>query len=198
MLVGLDVDGIIRNFDKSLKQVYLREYPDHDVKHTNDWALHKFYPIGEDIYNFAFEDNAVEIFHDADPYEGALWFVEQLGKHYEVVCVTSQPSSEVMMITFDWLHKHGFDQSISHYMFKHTEGDFTKGHIRLDVLIDDYVDNLKKAESFGVMGVGIERSWNKGKWDPLFKDYEEVLNFLEKLKKVKEGKVNIPRAGLFR
>jgi len=196
MLVGLDIDGIIRNFDGSLRKVYAKHYPDHVVPPTTKWGIENIYPIGKDIYKFAFVDHAVEVFGTAELYDNSLWFVEQLFKNYEVVCVTSQPSPIVMQTTFAWLEMNGFTEFIDHYMFVRSDKTFSKGRIRLDVLIDDCVENLKDAENYGVMGIGIERGWNKGLWDNLFKDYEEVLDFLYKIEKVKLGKIKMPELSL--
>ena len=193
MIVGLDVDGIIRDFNGSLKRVYLREYPDHKVTDPTEWDLSKAYPIGKDINKFAFETYVNEIYLEADPYEGALDFVEDIARDYEIVIITSQPNYQAVYNSFEWLNKHGFNKYVSNHVFKDSSSKvFTKGHVRVDVLIDDYEENLKDAWEMGVFAVGIERSWNKGKWDPLFKNYHDLLQFLKRYEKVKEGKIEIP------
>jgi len=52
MIVGVDVDGVLRDFEKQVRKVYKQVYPSHEIKPFVAWELHRFFPIGEKIYDF--------------------------------------------------------------------------------------------------------------------------------------------------
>lgn len=196
MLVGLDIDGVIRDFASQVEKVYKIHYPDHEVKEVKSWGLHNYYPIGKEIYNFVFHEHGDEVFREAPVYKGAIEFAKKLSEEHEIVCVTSQPNFKIINNSMYWLEKNGFTDYITHYVFKGDGDTFSKGHVRIDALIDDYIVNLQAAEDHGVFGIGKWQTWNDGRWYPLFKEYDEILDFLRKLENVKNGKVKIPKGRL--
>lgn len=155
-VIGVDIDGVLRNFDGSLARVYKAHYPEHVVREVSDWDIHKFYPIGDDIYRFAFEEHGNEILLEADPYQGAEWFIHELeGRGHRVIFVTTQPAN-LRHPTLSWLALNGFnDQQVCFLS--------DKGLARVDILLDDHIKNLRSVK-LDTIPVAFDRPWNSS-WD---------------------------------
>ena len=187
MLVGLDIDGVIRNFVKAVRTKYKEVYPDHDVPVVTEWNISKIYPIGEEIYDFCFKKHTKEIFYDAEPYEGSKRFVNELSAKHEVVIITSQTTPDCKVFTMRWLADHGFLDMIKHVaMCGNGGGVFRKHMVKVDVLIDDRVKNLHLSEENGIHGIGPRRTWNDGRWDRLYDSYDEILYEVDRIASVLE------------
>lgn len=149
---GIDIDGVLRNFDGSLARVYAREFPDHVVPEVSDWDLHKFYPIGDDIYHFAFELHGHQIMCDAEPYQGAKWFIREIERRYHrVVLVTTQPAN-LRESTLVWLRRRGLQDLQLCFLSD-------KGLANVDFLLDDHIKNLN-AVRIPTIPIAFDRPWN--------------------------------------
>ncbi len=186
MLIGLDVDGVIRNFVEAVRTQYEKVYPDHDLPdEVPEWNISKIYPIGEGIFDFCFKDYPKEVFYEAGAYDGAMDFVNELSAKHEAVIITSQVNAECKFWTMKWLHEHGVLDMVPHVVMV-GKGAFRKRNVKVDVLIDDRVKNLEEAEGVGIYGVGIKRTWNVGRFGNLYDGYDEILNELDRFSKVLE------------
>lgn len=151
--IGLDIDGVLRDFSGMLDRVYSRSYPDHIVPEIGGWDLHKSYPIGDDIYRFAFEEHGDEIMSRADAYQGARWFVNEiLGRGHRVVLVTTQPEN-LRIPTLVWLLRNGLADLQICFLSD-------KSLARVDVLLDDHTKNLASVAEAETLPVAFDRPWN--------------------------------------
>ena len=158
-IIGVDVDGVLRDFVGSLIRVYKRIYPDHEVKEITDFSLNPFFPIGKGINKFAFVDHAEEIYSKASAYPGAIESMNTLvesnrERGFRTAIVTSQPTRQMQRLTLHWLHDHGVDYDAIYFTHK-------KSEVNLFILVDDSVDNLEDAGKAGIIPVCIDRSWNR-------------------------------------
>lgn len=175
-VIRYDVDGIIRNFEKSVYIVLSYYYPNKTPKKqpTNkDWHMDKNYPKIKkaDFYNLVFKIHASEIFLTADYYKGAHSFITRLKKiahknELKLIARTHQ-TRKTAKYTYIWLlnkdfYFDGFFSSLG------DDKNFIEG-----ILIDDKVENIKNKE----YGILLTRDWNKY-WDGCpcrANSYNEVL-----------------------
>jgi phosphoglycolate phosphatase-like HAD superfamily hydrolase len=180
-ILGIDLDGVLRDFVSGLTSAYRAHYPGHEVEPVTDWDLHQFFPIGRDIYEFLWGDPEVTrmILEGAPPYDGAVEFVATLSgmEGVEIAIVTHQPSPCARMSAWEWLRHHGVLQHVDSVII--LSGALTKGDIDgLDVLLDDYEKNLEMlgAETIPVC---MARPWNEGNWSGLtVHSYGEFLRWV--------------------
>lgn len=134
----IDTDGVIRNFLDKTIEVYKRTYPEHQVEEVTNWALHRFFPIGKRVYDFIYKEHTVEIFTEANLYEGAIEFLNGVKKDYRIILCSSQPNILAMRHTVMWyeLNKIPYDDIV-----------FTtdKWKLHADFLIDDSPKQLDMA-----------------------------------------------------
>lgn len=128
--IGVDVDGVLRDFTGSLTRLYKYHYPDHEVLPITEWGLEKFFPIGKDIYKFAFEDHYGQIMLLAEARVDMVNAVNSLHRlGYRIHIITSQPKGKEG-VTIDWLREHGVSYDA-----------VTFTSLKSDVLCDAYIDD---------------------------------------------------------
>lgn len=152
--VLIDVDGVLRNFDKSVRKCYKEIYPNHKLPDTTEsWSLHKTYPIGQDIYKFVWEDHPFDIFAKAEEYEGSIDSLINWSNRYEIVITTSQPLSSLHP-TLIWLGEKMVPTNEIHIVSEKylVDGKF---------LLDDAPHNLKSFSKHGKVAVCMDRPWNQ-------------------------------------
>ena len=154
MRIGVDVDGVPRDFVGSLQRQYAVDFPDHVMSPVTQWDLHHFFPIGKAIYPYAFDTRAKEIFEGADPYPGAYAAMIALKERgHEIVYVTTQPRGKEVH-TINWLLKHNFP-----YDGLVITG--IKDIANCDVYIDDGPHNVKVLQATGKEVVIYDQPWNR-------------------------------------
>jgi 5'(3')-deoxyribonucleotidase len=157
--IGIDVDGVLRDFCGGLINVIQKHYPHYLKKHPDygppysscntsgeyitkitDWQLEKnFNCTKKDLQQIYWYDRAKWIMGNGQPFEDNVrtlkYWMKDLNK--EFVCVTSQ-KEHARHYTLSWLGKHGlnFDKVV-----------FAKGkdkwQVDVDYLIDDSPVNYK-------------------------------------------------------
>jgi len=156
--VGLDLDGVIRDFIGKLNKCYDRDFPGESRSEVvRTWGLEDSYSIGKAIYQYAFHDNAKEIYSEAEPYPLSIHFANWLNDNYELHIITSQPNRFCFKGTSLWLLKHLPNIRNIHF----TSLKYT---VNVDLLIDDYHKNLEEFREHGGISVCIDRPWNQ-QWD---------------------------------
>ena len=181
--VIIDVDGVLRDFISSLKEVYNREFPEHRIKPITSHQLEDFFPIGMDIYEFMDKAHAWEILENAPPYPGAVEALQKWESDFEIVIATAQPS-QGRHPTLAWLAKHKVPTNEIHITFdKHT--------IDGVALLDDFVDNLEKFQATGRLAVCLDQPWNRQWTGPRVSTVEDffclVSDHLNKQADLDEG-----------
>lgn len=179
MTIGLDIDGVLRNFAEAVCRAYRNCYPWHEIKLWEHWDLSKMFPIGEQIHDFIWLEHPVEVFAEARPYEGALEMVDALiTEGHAIEFVTTQPPSS-RTPTRRWLYERGmWDKGVVIFVM----GDESKGGVgEYDILLDDGIHNLEAVLEAGRRAVCMARPWNMA-WDG-----EKVHNYEEFLDLVREA-----------
>lgn len=178
MNIGIDIDGVLRNFTGKLVEVFRRELPDEHIEDAEDftaWELERFTSIGKRIYDFAFHSKFTkEIYECAAAYSDADWFLESLNnaasadKYCDVIgiwFVSTQPTVDTEIYTINWLREQWFLKHFNIFFAKN------KAELPIDLLLDDKVQNLEGMRDAGKIAVCMDRPWNQD-WE-----YERVSNF---------------------
>ena len=180
--VGIDVDGVLRDFRLRLRSVYLGVYPDHNVPALHEWTsfdLHLYFPIGEEVYDFFTLKNPREIYLGADPYQGAVEFMKELYGFTELSIVTAPINDNTKKFTERWLE---LNQMPYHELvFSNDKTDY-KG----DYLLDDSEGVLKRVKKTGnAIPVCFRQLWNQT-WstDPIVNSYQEFLHLVRNGKRL--------------
>jgi len=166
MRIGIDCDGVLRDFIPALIDSVKESYPEHadKIKEPRDWGWETWLPFWteEETEQYVFEDNYLDFFGpECPPIDSAVedWktlkrWAEDNG--HELVLVSAQrPHCEEP--TTEWLKKYGFDFEEIHYT-KH------KWAVDVDVLIDDSPEKLSDFKEKSVVGgvpICMKQSWNK-------------------------------------
>lgn len=153
--IGIDVDGVLRDFTLAAVEVYNREYNDNktmdDVVH---YDLKKSFPLVDDADDFFFRKHVKELFFDAPVIKGAREAFNELVSRHDVVVLTTQPNVAQKVHTIEWLTKNGF--KFDDLCFLHDKNRFG----RLEFFIDD---NPKKFQGVDAkFGVLISAPYNRG------------------------------------
>lgn len=168
--VLIDVDGVLRDFIGGLKEVYLREFPGHEIKPVISRNLEEFFPLGKEIYEFMDKHHAWEILANAPPYPGAIEALQRWEDVFEIVIVTAQPP-QGRHPTLLWLAKHRVPTNEIHITFD-------KELIPGVALLDDFVDNLESFASTDRLAVCLDQPWNKEWNGPRVKSVDEFFNLV--------------------
>jgi len=165
MRIGIDCDGVIRNFVSSVKRVIENEHPEHsDNLHRmpTNWNFESWLPFWseDEAEDFIFNKHYVDIFANASPFQEATedWhLLKQWAKdnRHELVMVSAQRRNTVNPTTL-WIATHNFDFKEIHYTHD-------KYKVDVDVLIDDSPSKLKKFQKKSVTGgipICMKRNWN--------------------------------------
>jgi uncharacterized HAD superfamily protein len=175
-IIGIDIDGTIRNWLDKVTMVYMREMPG-KTWHSPviQYDIAPFFEIGNEIYLKIFDEWAKEIYTQAEPYPGAIEFVKELAARYKVVLLSSQPNAKIEGYTDQWLVKHG----LSHIPVVYRKDK--ENYPGLMCLLDDCTENLRKVAKIGICAIAINRTWNQD-WDGIrISEYCEFFKHVESL-----------------
>jgi len=145
MVIGIDVDGVLRDFCQGLTKVVRENYPHYlkdDFVEISDWSFQNdFNCTREDIKRIYRDEYAKEIMGDSIPIDGAIEQMYDLfewadNNNHSLVCVTSQ-IPHVRHYTLSWLGKYGLNFDTVYF----TRGRF-KWKIPVDYLVDDSPENF--------------------------------------------------------
>jgi uncharacterized HAD superfamily protein len=143
--IGIDIDGVCRDFTSALLKTYKEYYPIHEVKPITQYELHYFFPIGKDIYNFAFETEsaAKKIFLEYAPiYDGVKKDLDWLKRYNHTLIAITTQSDLTFKYTEQWIKKYKlpFDDVIQVPLFKGKHE--SKLNYSWDMLIDDKPETI--------------------------------------------------------
>lgn len=180
MILKIDIDDVLRGWVESVRSHYRKDYPMHKIKKVTAWGLEPFFPLGKNIYKYAFERRAKEILEEAKPLPGAVAFVKRLVKEgHKVILTTSQPVG-LEQFTLNWIHKHKIPYHA--IAFVHSGTGVDKSFVKGNVLLDDGEHNLKAERlSDTTIPICFDRPWNQG-WQGLrVHSYDEFLGIIKML-----------------
>ncbi len=144
--VGIDVDGVLRDFCQGLERVVKENYPQYlpeDYTGINNWKLSENFRASKpDLQKIYWDDYAKEIMGESPAFEEnvkqmkdmILWG-EDIGVRF--VCVTSQ-KPHARHFTAYWLGKHELNFDTIYF-----RRGFEKAKTPVDYLIDDSPNNWR-------------------------------------------------------
>jgi len=173
MRVGIDIDGVIRDFISSLEEVYDKYYLSFVEgwrKPVTKWELNEFFSIGKHIYDFAFDTYAHEIFYKyAKPYENAIEFLNKLHEKHSILLATSQ-NKKTLNATLKWLDFYDVPYDEFYCTFNGVK------NINTPILLDDNIGNLL---DFKNISICMDRPWNKEYNGFRISKYDEFFDYLK-------------------
>ena len=165
MKIGIDCDGVLRDFISDLKDNIKENYPEHadKIKTPETWNWEDWLPFWteEESEKYIFEDNYLDFFGvDASPIMSSVedcpklveWAKEN---EHELVLVSAQ-RPQCKEPTREWLKKYGFD--FDKIIFTHD-----KWKADVDVLVDDSPDKMKEFKEKSVNNgnpICMKQTWN--------------------------------------
>lgn len=173
LVIGVDCDGVLRNFSQSLYDTYRKYNPSHwaiPPSEQNLYPLDSFYQIGKGIQKFAFQEHADEIYLKASPYKGAYHFMRRLHKDHKVLIVSYQPTPHIEDLTRKWLDNESIENDGIIFIKR-------KQDVPLYILLDDCTTNLESLTH--TQGVTIDRPWNRDWKGPRVYDFDEFLHYVK-------------------
>ena len=165
MRIGIDCDGVLRDFIPDLISSIKETHPQHADKILvpNSWEWESWLPFWteEETEKYVFEDNYLDYFGPvASPIKSSVedWpKLKQWAKEngHELVLVSAQ-REQTKELTTQWLQRWGFVFDEMHYTHQ-------KWSIDVDVLIDDSPSKLgmfkKKSVNSGIP-ICYRQTWN--------------------------------------
>ena len=165
MRIGIDADGVLRDFIGNLINHIEENHPEHADKilTPKSWMWNEWLPFWTDdeTEKYVFEDNFIDLFGiDCPPIQSSVedWpklkrWAEDEG--HELVLVSAQ-REQTKELTDIWLEHYGFDFKEKHYTHQ-------KWSVDVDVLIDDSPKKLgmfKKKSVNNGSPIAFKQSWN--------------------------------------
>lgn len=146
LLIKCDIDGVLRNWEKSLVTEYKKQYP-HDttvISPFKEWAVDSNFPNSPvDIHTFFRETHADQIYYNAELLPGASRFIKRIINFYPHVWLVSKQYPLTMDPTVRWCQDKlpfGYNLPIVFTSDKRRVGEDL---FRRIVLIDDAPENIE-------------------------------------------------------
>lgn len=158
MRIGLDLDGVIYQFDKTAQYMIakhrglrLREHQDWD--HTQYWR-----GVDRAEWDWLWKEEQTDaLFRHGHLYRGSIEFVQDLNELGQIVIVTKRPIT-ADAVTHEWLSFHF--PSVYRDLEVHILQAGSKSEVEVDVLIDDLDRNTAGAKALGRYAILMDRPWN--------------------------------------
>ena len=156
--IGIDVDGVLRDFCGDLTQIVKTEFPQYmkdDFVEINSWSIaDNFNCNKEDLQVIYWYSHADKIMGNGNPMFGAIkkmydlfdWAEEN---NHSLVCVTSQ-KPHARHYTLSWLGKYGLNFDTVY---------FRKGKDKWKVDVDYLVDDSPNNHQAWVYGRGMQEGF---------------------------------------
>ena len=173
MRIGIDIDGVLRDFVGALQWQHHIDYPNIKPMKITEWGIEKFFPMGDWIYSYIYKFRPKEIFELADEYENSVWMMRELRRAgHDIWILTTQPQG-TEKYTLNWLENKCIEYD--HLVF--TE---KKLLVDCDIYLDDSPHQLQSLGLAGKKVVAFDRPWNR-KWSgPRVQTHQEFLDLIEK------------------
>jgi len=180
MRIGIDIDGVLRDFGKSFMAVMKKHYPETMLQDKiTDWQFEKHFTLSKkELQEIYWDKYCDAVFLEAPPIPGAIeqmWDLFEWAKETDntLVCISSQrPTGRHNSL--QWLGKHGLGFEETH---------FIKGRYKwkkdVDWLVDDSPENW--------------HNWKKGRGDDtdfilVDAPYNQHIKATHRIKELKEVK----------
>jgi len=175
-IIGVDVDGVLRDMDAVMMDIFKELYPEHvksDIIYG--WDFPNVELPQKRKMDIMFKEYPKEVFENSLPFEGVhdeylklnAWSIENGGK---LACVTNQ-KPKLIHHTLIWLGKHKFNFDEIYFTKE-------KEDLAIDFLIDDSPKNFER--------------WVKAGRDPkryiiMDRDYNHDINATNRISRLSEA-----------
>ena len=169
MRIGIDCDGVLRDFIGNLTNHIVHYHPEHTDKilTPTSWNWEDWLPFWteEETDKYVFEDNYIDLFGiDCPPIKNSVEDWVKLKRwaednNHELVLVSAQ-REQTKELTNEWLDHYGFD-------FKERIYTHKKHLANVDILIDDSPSKLFRFKKQSVekgSPVCFKQTWNSDCW----------------------------------
>ncbi|NQS96933.1 MAG: hypothetical protein HQ591_00610 [candidate division Zixibacteria bacterium] len=177
ILVFVDIDGVLRNFVKKMKEVFADDFPGERIIREDDYDLTLWTTIGKNIFPWVMEGGSAEnIFTQAEPHYKSLQalqnWLKSPGKYPKFFIVSHQVGSRIKW-TEAWLKEHQLDDGLPVYYTTdktkvmksiiQSESDIMGEVIPPEktILLDDNPKELSAAALADIKTICIDRTWNQ-------------------------------------
>jgi 5'(3')-deoxyribonucleotidase len=150
MKIGIDVDGVLRDFCQGLESVVKKHYPQYlpeDYKGINNWKLSdNFVAEKSDLQKIYWDEYSKEIMGESPAFEENVEQMKRLIQYSQepegtsdisFVCVTSQ-KPHARHHTLSWLGKYGLNFDTVYF-----RKGWQKWMVDVDYLVDDSPNNFE-------------------------------------------------------
>ena len=167
MRIGIDCDGVLRDFIPDLISSIKETHPQHadKIKTSTSWNWEQWLPFwtDEETEKYVFEDNYLDFFGvEASPIMSSVrdWpkLVQWAKENDHQLILVSAQREHCIEPTEEWLQRWGFVGWDEKHYTKH------KWSVDVDVLIDDSPEKLEKFKDRSVnygQPICMRQSWNK-------------------------------------
>ena len=144
MIVGIDVDGVLRDFCQGLERVVKEHYTDYlpeDYTGINNWKLSDNFTVDKpDIQKIYWDEYSKEIMGESPAFEENVKQMKDMiewGQEVGItfVCVTSQ-KPHARHHTLSWLGRHELNFDTIYF-----RKGYEKPDVQIDYLVDDSPNN---------------------------------------------------------
>ena len=166
MRIGIDCDGVLRDFIPALIDSIKKTHPEHadKIKTSTSWDWEQWLPFWTDAETekYVFEDNYIDLFGiDVPPIESSFEDWPKLVKwakanDHQLILVSAQREN-CKDLTDMWLEKYGFD-------FKEKIYTHHKWAVDVDYLVDDSPEKISDFNEKSVndgKAICMKQSWNQ-------------------------------------
>ena len=187
MRIGIDCDGVLRDFIPDLISSIKQTHPQHSdkilVPKSWDWETWLPFWTEEETEKYVFEDNYLDFFGpECPPIKSAVedwnklraWAIEN---RHELILVSAQ-RPHCIEPTEEWLQRWGF------VGFDEIHFEKNKHLVDVDVLIDDSPEKLEKFEKESVKhgtAICMKQSWNKDFSDTHYMNIDRLSDIMTRL-----------------
>ena len=157
MRFAIDIDSTLHPYWDQLAEIAKRRYGvdlPYDTQFT--WAIDALAP--EQLKAVVDETHSPEHVLTAEPYPGAVEVITRWHEQGHFIHITSHRAVETHGQTAEWLEQ----ISLPHDELYCSYDKITRCvELRIDVLIDDSHDNLRRAAEVGITAATLEHPWNR-------------------------------------
>lgn len=157
MVVGIDIDGVLRDLHTTLVQQYKVDYPEHWVRPISEWKnynISEYFEMGDKLFHYWFTERAYLIYLNSLPFSGVGLLGEFTRKGNTIHIVTSQPNYQTRLFTTMWIYNNFLGSYDLHFVAD-------KSVVDCDVFLDDCPDHVEQIRRKGKPVVIMDRPWNK-------------------------------------
>jgi len=156
MIIGVDVDGVLRNFREGFERYFNLYYPQYELPEDFFYSYDIYAKLPSNT-RLVMEALLPVILETSEPYIEADYFLNVLRNFGEVRIITSNRGGN-KAITETWLYKHKFFDEIPNILSYYPKALCKE----IDILIDDNPFEIEEFQKTGRSALLISREWNQG------------------------------------